>query len=73
MNDSTINLNLDAQTLEMCLKAISNFGGTIYNDICTGESAFVPWGMLDWFVVLFFIAIGIMFMTLIGKMAFSRW
>jgi hypothetical protein len=47
-----LNLDIDTKTLEQCLKEISHIGGTTYQNICTGENVFVPWGTLDWIVVL---------------------
>ena len=42
-----VNLNIDAKTLEQCLKSISNWGETIYQNICTGQSSSVTWGTMD--------------------------
>ena len=47
--NGTQNLNIDSKTLEQCLKEISNFGATTYQNICTGESTVVVWGGADWF------------------------
>ena len=44
----SMNLNIDSKTLEACLKAVSQVGGTTYQNICTGQSAYVGWGGLDW-------------------------
>ncbi len=58
------NLNVDAKTLEMCLKAISNIGSTTYKNICTDSQYVIPWGSADWVmgiivgcVALFFVGI----------------
>ena len=44
----SLNLNIDSQNLEQCLKEIWNFGGTTFQNICTGRSNYVQWGNLDW-------------------------
>ncbi len=46
-----INLNLDAKTLEACIKETYNFGANIYTNICDGSVTNVPWGSLDWFML----------------------
>ncbi|MCP3684604.1 MAG: hypothetical protein GY861_18205 [bacterium] len=43
-----LNLTIDSQNLEQCLKTIANFGGNTYQNICTGEMIKVPWGTLGW-------------------------
>lgn len=48
-----MNLNIDAQTLEQCLKSINNIGNTVYHNICTGEIYSIPWGGEAWFGALF--------------------
>lgn len=57
--ENTTNLNIDAKTLEWCLKSISNFGGTIYQNLCTGEKTFVAWGNADWVAAVLLSLIGI--------------
>lgn len=42
------NINIDAKTLEMCLKTVSNVGSNTYQNICTGASTTVAWGSGDW-------------------------
>lgn len=50
-----VNLNIDQKTLEVCLKPISNFASTTYQNICTGQSYTVPTGLFDWFLFFVFI------------------
>lgn len=62
-----INVNLDSKTLEQCLKGVSDFGGTTYQNICTGETNYVDWGSADWFLVVFLIVFfGTMLLCFIG-------
>ncbi len=55
----TLNLNVDAKTLEQCLKSVSDFGGTTYQNICTGASNFVAWGSVDWVLTVFILLIAL--------------
>ena len=57
--NGNIDLQIDSQTLEQCLKSINNFGKTTYQNICTGQVTVVPWGALEWIVVLILIMIGL--------------
>ena len=67
----TLNLNLDAKTLETCLKSINNFGYTVYQNICTGQQNLVHWGDADWFLVVFLFGIGlIVLLIFVGFLAF---
>lgn len=59
-----LNLNIDSQNLEQCLKEIWNFGGTTFQNICTGQSNYIQWGNLDWFGAIILIALGITFVGL---------
>ena len=70
MVENTHNLNIDAKTLSQCLKSTSNFGNTVYNNICTGESSVVNWGGVDWAFCIFLILLGLG--VLIFAVAFSR-
>lgn len=69
--NGTQNLNIDSKTLEQCLKSINNFGSTIYQNICTGESSVIVWGDADWlgWIILSLLGIGfiLMFLTMIFK------
>lgn len=42
-----LNLNIDSQNLDQCLKEVWNWGGTTFQNICTGQSNYVQWGNLD--------------------------
>lgn len=66
-----MDINLEQQSLEMCLKQINNIGSTTYQNICTGESTTVLWGNSNWIgvvmlslfvlaVVFFVISVGFM-------------
>jgi hypothetical protein len=44
-----LNINLDAQTLEHCLKKVNNIGHTKLINICNGTENTIPWGSMDWF------------------------
>lgn len=57
------NVNIDAKTLDMCLKEIGNIGSTTYQNICTGVSKTVQWGQIDWIMMGFFISL---FLFIIG-------
>jgi len=35
-----------------CIQSINNFGSTTYKNICNGELQTVPWGSMDWFLVI---------------------
>ena len=39
--------NIKATIIDDCFKSISNFGTTVYQNICTGEAVSVPWGTLE--------------------------
>jgi hypothetical protein len=58
-----LNLNVDSKTLEQCLKEISNWGGTTYQNICDGTSKFVPWGSVDYF---WYLTLGIAGIVVVG-------
>ena len=59
-------VNVDAKTLEMCLKSIHGFGVTTYQNICTGAITSVPWGTLDWIITLGLLGISGAILLLIG-------
>lgn len=66
--DSTnLNLNVDSRTLEACLKTINNFGSTVQQNICTGQSVSIPWEGLDWVIVIVIFAFALIILDfLIG-------
>lgn len=55
----TTNLNIDAKTLEMCVKEINNFGGTFYQNICDGTKTYVAWGNADWTLAIIVTILGV--------------
>ena len=36
------------QLTQDCLKTISNFGSTTYQNVCNGTFNIVQWGSIDW-------------------------
>ena len=56
-----MNLNIDAQTLEQCLKTITRFGENVYQNICDGSTNIVPWGGVDWLLLIVLTTLGISF------------
>ena len=60
-----LNLNIDSQNLDQCLKEICNFGGTTYQNICTGQSNYVQWGSVDWLGGIILVALGICFVVMV--------
>lgn len=61
-----INLEQYKATLGECLKYTSEFGGTVYNNICTGETYYVPFGFWDFFLATALALLGIGVVLLIG-------
>ena len=51
----TVNLNIDQKTLDACLKPISNFTSTTYQNVCTGQQVIVPTGVFDYMLFFAFI------------------
>lgn len=47
MAEITVNQNATE-----CVRTVSNIGGSIVKNICSGTETAVPWGTLDW--VLFY-------------------
>ncbi len=68
---ATVNVNLDQKTLDACLKTIDNFGNTIYQNICTGQSWTVPTGSFDWFMFFVALLFGGLLVLAILRMIFS--
>ena len=62
----SLNLNIDSKTLDACLKSINQIGGTTYQNICTGQSAYVGWGSVDWFGALLILSFIILLFLFIG-------
>lgn len=44
---------MDINLQQQCIKEASNFGNTVYMNVCNGSSSIVPWGSLDWFGWIF--------------------
>ena len=42
-----------------CIKEVRNIGHTIFHNICDGTTEMVPWGTLDWFVMIVIVPIAI--------------
>ena len=55
------NINVNAKTIDMCLKSINNVGSTTYENICTNQNYTVAWGGMDWFCFLFVGVLTILF------------
>jgi len=47
-----MDINLNQQAIENCLKEVHNIGGTTFQNICDGSSSYVAWGAGDWLVNL---------------------
>lgn len=60
-----LNLNIDSKTLDACLKTVSNIGSDTYQNICTGQSAVVQWGVGDWFTAMFVASFGVLIVVII--------
>lgn len=57
------------QITHECLKAVSNFGSTTYQNVCNGVVSSVPWGGVDWFMFIILGVIGIAILVLFIKIA----
>lgn len=73
-----INLNTTTFNLAQCLKETHNWGSTIYNNICSGITATVEWGTVDYVITTAGIAglsaFGLFLITMTGMMlAISRY
>lgn len=66
-----LNINVDAKTLDMCIKQISNWGSTTYQNICTGSTVIVPAGTFDWTVTILLMAGGIVILLILSTMVFK--
>lgn len=62
-----MDLNLNQQSLEHCLKQINNIGSTTYVNICDGTTHTVPWGSLGWIVAAFAIVLIITMVVIFFK------
>jgi len=43
-----MNINLDQQAIQDCLKEVHHIGGTTYQNVCDGSSSYVAWGSATW-------------------------
>lgn len=66
-----IDLTVDQQTLDMCVKSITNFGSTTYQNICTGQTVTVPFGALDWIGVILVCGGGFVLIVFLGVVLFK--
>jgi hypothetical protein len=75
MAEITVNQNATE-----CVRTVSNIGGSIVKNICSGTETPVPWGTLDWalfyglggiglVVVLMFLGMGLSILSDV----FGRW
>jgi len=65
------NINLDSQTLEQCLKTINRIGSTTFQNICNGQVSSVPWGGVDWILVLTLWMLGLAFLVVMIRAILS--
>ncbi len=63
MTEAEININ-------QCFKGIYNIGSTTWKNICTGELANVPWGLIDWFAALLITAVLLGIVVVIGHIIY---
>ena len=42
-----------------CIKEVRNIGHTIFHNICDGTTEMVPWGTLDWLVMIVIVPIAL--------------
>lgn len=66
-----LNANINAQTLEQCLKSVSKIGKTDLINICTGQTNTILWGSLGWVVFIFLTLLGMVFIGIFLKMIFD--
>lgn len=55
-----------SQNVTQCLRAVSDFGGTSYINVCNGAESFVPWGTWDWAGAIILLFIGSVMALMIG-------
>jgi hypothetical protein len=60
---------MDISLTKDCVKQASNFGVTVYHNICTGADTSVPWGTLDWVLTFGGLAALLVFLLLFLSMA----
>ena len=53
-----------------CIKEVSNnIGHTIFHNICDGTTEMVPWGTLDWLVMIVIVPIAITVIAMLVAVA----
>lgn len=52
-----------------CIKEVRNIGHTIFNNICDGTTEMVPWGTLDWLVMIVIVPIAITVIAMLVAVA----
>ena len=63
--NGTQNLIIDTRPFLDCIRSIENFGGTVYQNICTGSKSYVELGSVDWLSrIIFFFFTGVAFYVL---------
>lgn len=68
MQEHVVTLNHNSAE---CIKATTNWGETIYRNICSDTSVHVAWGLMDYYGVMLIAAFSIILATLI-VMAFKE-
>jgi hypothetical protein len=68
-NSGSVNLN--SQNLEQCLKTIDKLGSTVYVNICNGTVNTVPFGGLDWALVIFLVVGGLLGILFLLALVFA--
>lgn len=58
---------------KQCLKDISYFGETVYQNICDGTSTTVPWGSIDYVMFGIVILMVLIFTTIFSMMGISMY
>lgn len=56
-----------------CIRVVSNFGSSTYQNICDDTSTVVPWGTMDYFLGLSVILMMAFAVIMIGAMSASLW
>ena len=59
------------ENLDQCLKGEYQLEGTVYHNVCTGESNFVPNGFWDYSVAFTFLGLGLLVVVTFFKVIFD--
>ena len=54
-----------------CIKEVRNIGHTIFHNICDGTTEMVPWGTLDWLVMIVIVPIAITVIAMLVAVAIA--